>query len=317
MPARIALIGYGKIAPKHLEALRAAGAEVVASCNRSEANREKARTEGRIPKTYASIGEMLEHEKPDGVVSCASFFEVYRTALEVLPIGIPTLLEKPPGTSLAEYEELRALAARHGTPVMVGLNRRFYGVVQGAVADAGGLAAITEVDVDWSEDARHFLKRGFTPEQVARMVFGNSLHGIDLMTHLGGGLPTPQITVRRGAERFDWNMAVQGLSDRGALLSFRSTWSSPGKWRLQLCASRRRYVFAPLETCVVQQSGERAERTIAPDPRDTEFKPGFFGQARAFLDMIGSRRAPDQASLDSVEPSMRVAEVLTTHLLAT
>ena len=38
------------------------------------------------------------------------------------------------GTSLAEFDELENLAARHGTPVMVGLNRRNYTVLRNALA---------------------------------------------------------------------------------------------------------------------------------------------------------------------------------------
>ena len=138
MTARIALVGYGRIAPKHLEALRAIGADVVASCNRSAEGRQKAATEGKIPQTFDRLDTMLKEARPDAVICAASFFEVFGVASLLIPTGVPLLLEKPPGTSLAEFDALRELAKQHHTPVMVGVNRRHYSVVNKAVADAGG-----------------------------------------------------------------------------------------------------------------------------------------------------------------------------------
>ncbi|MBT6434016.1 MAG: hypothetical protein HOK28_13030, partial [Deltaproteobacteria bacterium] len=45
---RIGIVGYGNIARKHIEVFRALGCEIAASCNRSEAGRERAQQEGQI-----------------------------------------------------------------------------------------------------------------------------------------------------------------------------------------------------------------------------------------------------------------------------
>ena len=97
---RLALVGYGRITPKHLEVFRAQGAEFVACCNRSAANRQKAESEGGIPRTYADIEAMLKAERPDGVVCCVSPDQMALAGGKIFPFGIPTLLEKPPGVSL-------------------------------------------------------------------------------------------------------------------------------------------------------------------------------------------------------------------------
>ena len=75
---------------------------MTASCNRSEANRHLAHEEGAIQRTYASISEMLEKERPHGVVCCPSYDSMFEVASEILPFGIPTFLEKPPGLSLQQ-----------------------------------------------------------------------------------------------------------------------------------------------------------------------------------------------------------------------
>ena len=98
---RLALIGYGRIAPRHLEVFRALECEIVASCNRSERGRQKATSEGGIPRTYPDAAAMLDKERPDGVICCASADQMINAAGKILPFGIPTFLEKPPGISLA------------------------------------------------------------------------------------------------------------------------------------------------------------------------------------------------------------------------
>jgi predicted dehydrogenase len=239
---------------------------------------------------------------------------VFPVARTLLATGLPVLLEKPPGTTLAEFTELRSIADKYGTPVLIGVNRRHYTVLNRALEDAGGSLAVTHVDVDWSEDAAHMLGRGFSAAQVGRMAFANSLHGIDLITYLAGRIPEPQVMVRKGTTPFDWSMGFQGVSERGTTVSFRSTWSSPGRWRLQFCSLGRRYVFAPLETCTVLQSGVKEERAIIPAPEDTTAKAGFTAQARAFIEMISTRKAPARCDFAAVAPSMELADRLTRAL---
>jgi predicted dehydrogenase len=310
---RLAYVGYGKIAPKHLEVFRALGASFVASANRSESGRARARDEGGISNTYASISEMLERERPDGILCCPSFSHVYEAMKEALPFGIPTLVEKPPGTSVEQLRDLDALAQHFRVPVMVGLNRRHYSVLARAIQDAGGLEAITTVLVEWSEDPQHVLRR-FTREEVERWIFGNTLHGLDMMTEVAGPIDQPQVIARHLGDPFRWLMVFQGLSRRGALVSFHSTWDSPGKWRFTFASRGRRYVFAPLETCTVLEAGGTT-REIEPSEEDRRFKAGFYAQAKAFLETIRRREAPLSLSLSSALPAMELAERLTEAVL--
>jgi predicted dehydrogenase len=308
---RLALVGYGRIAPKHLEAFRAQGAEFVACCNRSPEGRQKAESEGGIPRSYARIDEMLDRERPQGVVCCASMPHIYEAALEILGRGIPTLLEKPPGTSLDEYQGLCALAEVSGTPVMVALNRRHYSVVRKAIDDAGGFQAITAVSVEWSEDPRQLVDRISDPQEISRMVLANTLHGLDLITFLAGAVDEPSVIGLDLGQPGRWIMALQGVSQRGALVTFNSTRDSPGRWRLSFSAAGRRYVFAPLETCQVSEFGIKETRAIEPDAVDAQFKPGFYRQAHTFLQMIETREVPELHGLESAGMAMVLAERLT------
>lgn len=312
MTPRLALVGYGRIAPKHLEVFRALGAIVDACCNRSEGGREKAVGEGGIKRVYRTIPELIEGEKPDGIICCAGFSGIFGAAREIVPYRLPVLVEKPPGLSLQELRTLEALAVTHGTPVMVGLNRRHYSVLKRALQDAGGLEHVTAVFVEWSEDPQSALKR-FTRSEVARFVVANSLHGLDLLTTLAGPIDEPVIHARDLGEPFRWITTLQGLSRRGVIGAFQSTWDSPGPWRVSVCAPGRRYVLAPLESCRVIERG-RDDRVIEPSAEDRCFKAGFYDQAKAFLEVVRTGTVPLSLGLASAVPAMSLAEKLTAAL---
>jgi predicted dehydrogenase len=309
---RLGLVGYGKIAPKHIEALRAHGAEFVAAANRSAAGREKAKTE--IPRVYESAEELVDREQPDGVVVTASCESIFGIAKALIPTRTPLLLEKPPGLSLAELDELRSLARTHETSVMVGLNRRHYSVIRRALADAAG--EITAVWIDWSEDPVELLARGLSTEILRRHIFRNSLHGLDLLAHLAGPVDDPQISARSLGDPLRWIMSLQGISTKGTLASFRSTWDAPGRWRVVMTSRGKTYTFAPLESCTVSERGVKTERAIEPDEADRKFKPGFFDQSRAFLELIKTGRAAGACTLDDARPGMALAQALTDACLS-
>jgi predicted dehydrogenase len=189
-------------------------------------------------------------------------------------------------------------------------------VLRKALEDAGGFGALTGVFVDWSEQPKSFLNRGFSRDAVERLIFANSLHALDLITHLAGAVPYPLVQVQDLGEPLRWNMALTGLSERGILVNFTSTWDSPARWRMSLTSPGRRYTLAPLETCSVLEQGSWQERIIDPDPVDSEFKPGFHRQALAFLALVRGRTSPEGPSLESLRPGMRLADALTEALLS-
>jgi predicted dehydrogenase len=308
---RIGIVGYGNIARKHIEVFRALGCEIAASCNRSEAGRERAQQEGQILAVYSDIDKMLQDANLDGVLCCASFTQLYETACKIIPTQTPVLIEKPPGLSMVELAKLESLATEYNTPVMVGMNRRHYSVVERAVEDMGGLDAVTSVSVQWSEDYRRFLERGYSLEEASKLIFANSLHGLDLLTYFAGHFEAPQALVKKFSEPLGVTMSLSGISDRGVLGHFNSTWNSPGRWRLDVCTNDRRYIFAPLESCRVQEVGVKGERIIEPAERDTLYKAGFFKQAELFCELVRTREDNSRVNLASTKPPMHLAGVLT------
>src|SRR5207245_2416823 len=99
-------------------------------------DRERARRfcrEYGFQAAYSSIEELLDAVKPDAVVSVLPPEKTAEVGGELLRRGIPCVLEKPPGTSLAEATCLAELAAQTGIPHMVSMNRRFSPYLQRAI----------------------------------------------------------------------------------------------------------------------------------------------------------------------------------------
>ena len=176
-------------------------------------------------------------------------------------------------------------------PQMVGLNRRHYSVIGRAGRSgrprrrAGGV---------------HRLVRGpgasaaqgiYRPADFAAWVFSNSIHGLDLLTYLGGPDRRSPNYGHGGRRKFNWYMALAGRSEQGVLGSFRSSWGSPGRWRLNVCTPDRRYVFAPLETCEVQERGAGEPRQILPDEFDAQLQARLLSTSAIVSENDRRRRA--------------------------
>lgn len=313
---RICLIGYGNIARKHIEVLRALGAEIVASCNRSEKGNTAARGEGNIPTTYTNYMEMVEKEKPDAILNCVSIMEVGNVTKELMPLGIPMLIEKPAGISVAQVKELIALQEKYGTPIQVALNRRHYSIFNKAVKSLGGTKNIDMISVEWSErPVRARDEKGYSDKMVEAMLIGYSIHGLDLLNYYSGGIKEfHPVTSSRKGEYYHWNMAFTGVSEQGVITNFSNSWGSPVPWRVVMYSKGRRLEFAPLETCRVYTDGQKEVGTITADEHDETYKAGFYKQAEHFFELLKTGKASPKYDLKSSLRSTEIAETLLNKL---
>lgn len=99
--------------------------QLVAACDlNTERAAEFCQTFGFL-RAYTDMIQMLETEKPDACVCIMPMSNIVEKGIELLERGIPCVIEKPLGTSLAEIERLNTVAQETQTPHMVSVNRRF------------------------------------------------------------------------------------------------------------------------------------------------------------------------------------------------
>ncbi|MBZ5875562.1 Gfo/Idh/MocA family protein [Chromohalobacter israelensis] len=149
-PTSIAIVGFGKIArDQHVPALRdnaAFSLDAVASRNAS--------LEGVAH--FRDIQTLLD-ERPDiqAVSLCAPPQVRYRQACAAIAAGKHVMLEKPPGATLSEVEDLRAQAERAGVTLFATWHSRYAAAVAQA-RDRLRERHVTAVDVQWKEDVRRW-----------------------------------------------------------------------------------------------------------------------------------------------------------------
>lgn len=76
-------------------------------------------------RTYTDLALMLEEERLDALLAITPLPLTEKIVAELLPAGIPLLIEKPPGTTPQAARRLLALARECRTPHMISFNRRF------------------------------------------------------------------------------------------------------------------------------------------------------------------------------------------------
>ncbi|GAB4000221.1 hypothetical protein GCM10029992_31450 [Glycomyces albus] len=124
---RAAVIGTGGIAGAHATALAALPDRVelaaVADVDRSRAAEFAERF--AIPGVYGDAESLFAAEALDLVHICTPPRSHAPLAIAAMRAGVPALVEKPTALSLAEMDELAAVRAETGVPVMTVFQHRF------------------------------------------------------------------------------------------------------------------------------------------------------------------------------------------------
>ncbi|WP_308921211.1 Gfo/Idh/MocA family protein [Janthinobacterium sp. J1-1] len=151
MPAiKLGIVGVGKIATdQHLPAIAANGDfQLLASASRNA-------TIPGLPG-FTSIDEMLA-QQPDieAVALCMPPQHRYQAARAALLAGKHVFMEKPPGATLSEVEDLDQLARSKGVTLFASWHSRHAPAVQVIKAFLAKHAP-RQVQVIWKEDVRHW-----------------------------------------------------------------------------------------------------------------------------------------------------------------
>jgi D-galactose 1-dehydrogenase len=150
VPVKVAVIGLGKIAhDQHLPAIaRSPDFQLVAAAS-------PAGSAPGVPN-FATIGALLDSGIAlDAVVMCQPPQQRFQAAALALRAGKHVLLEKPPGASTSEVEQLRQIADRSDRTLFAAWHSRYATAVAPALQWLRG-RTIGSVQVQWREDVRQW-----------------------------------------------------------------------------------------------------------------------------------------------------------------
>lgn len=283
----VAVWGYGRVAQHHAACLRALGLDWVA-VTRDPRNARRAERDG-ASATHADLDACFGASPPDAIVSCLPVLHVADGVHEAVRHGVPVLTEKPVGLSPSKADAAARAADDAGCPVMVGLNRRFYSVVEEA-RERITRDGLLGIGAEGPDRMRRVIAAGVHPEKVLdRWLFANVIHVLDLVRFLGGE-PTDVHSLRsEGPAPFSPSYASTFRLPDGALGHYSGFMASPGSWGVDVYQDGRRIRLRPLEEGAVEDEDGGVEQ-LPVSAEDVDFKPGFMAQMRHFIDGLGKRR---------------------------
>lgn len=182
-PIKLAIVGVGKIVrDQHLPAVAGnADYQLVAAASRN----------GVVDgiDNYKSIEEMLKGQPEiDAVSLCMPPQFRYEAALAALQAGKHVFLEKPPGATISEVEDLKRIAAARGVSLFASWHSRYAPAVEEAKAFLAA-SPVRSMTVTWKEDVRHWHpNQAWIWEPGGLGVFDPGINALSIVTHI---LPKP------------------------------------------------------------------------------------------------------------------------------
>jgi myo-inositol 2-dehydrogenase/D-chiro-inositol 1-dehydrogenase len=136
-------------------------------------------------RAYADLGEMLRVEEPDACIAVTPIPVTVEIAAQVIQAGLPLLMEKPPGATLAEARQLVELVERHDVRAMVSVNRRFD-------------PALCAARAWWGERPISYVRGRIVRINRAEpeFAYGTAIHPLDAMRAIAGDVASYRVQVQ-------------------------------------------------------------------------------------------------------------------------
>src|SRR5450755_3841257 len=145
---------------------------------------------------YQNVDDMLRQENLDGCIAVVPPENISALGVKLLTKGIPSVVEKPLGASLAEAQALRDSAIATKTANMVSVNRRFMPTLNRAIEWGRHAGPLRYVRCTMARHARS------EPE----FLWATAVHAVDTLRFLAGQVTTFEIhSLAAGKEITPWH----------------------------------------------------------------------------------------------------------------
>lgn len=282
------IIGTGTIALEYAKILNRLGREYIA-VGRSGKKANDFIEAGAKDVIFGGIDNFIATSPaiPQKAIVATNVEQLADVTMSLLNFGVKNVLvEKPGFCNPEELNSVVQLAQAKKAHVFLAYNRRFYSSVLAAekiIKEDGGVTSFNFEFTEWS----HLIEKlNYSHTVFKNWFFANSTHVIDLAFFLGG---KPKDISCFSTGELTWHKPVAfsgaGITDKGALFSYQANWNAPGRWVVEVLTTKHRLYFKPMESLQIQEKGSVAVNPVEIDNHlDTEFKPGFYLQTKAFVE---------------------------------
>ena len=253
---RLAIAGAGLVGRAHWKRMLASSACELAAFADPYPSTAALAAEAGVP-LYPALEAMLAAERLDGVVLATPNGLHVSGALACLAAGVPALVEKPVGDSLAEAAQLAEAAEAAGVPMLVGHHRRHSAILEAAcntIASGrlGKLVAVTASATFHKPD--DYFDADWRRQKGGGPILINLVHDIDNLRALVGEIVEVQAfgsNAVRGFEVED-TVAINLRFANGALGTFMlsDAAASPRSWE-QSSGENATFDHHPDQDCYV------------------------------------------------------------------
>lgn len=233
--ARIAVVGAGLIGQRHVKHV-AAHAGLVAIVDPSPAAKEVASTY-QVP--LMELDELLQSEKPDGVVIATPNQLHEQQALKCIAAGVAVLIEKPITSDVAAAQKIVDAAEKAIVPVLVGHHRRYNPRIKLArkIIDDGHIGDLVAAHTScWLYKPDDYFDVSWRREPGAGPVFINLIHDVDLLRFFCGDVTSVQAMesnkVRGNAVEDTCVILLKFASGALGTVTVSDTIAAPWSWEL-------------------------------------------------------------------------------------
>ncbi|MCC8394608.1 Gfo/Idh/MocA family oxidoreductase [Paraburkholderia sp. MMS20-SJTR3] len=254
---RIAVAGAGYIGRAHMAVAQGSDTCTLAAIVDPSPAAVAIANEARVP-LYRTLDELLERDRPDGVILATPNQLHVEHASRCLAARVPTLLEKPIAPSVDEAELLVAEARRSGVPLLIGHHRAHSPIMARArqLIDEGRLGKLVAVmgSAVFFKPDEYFADADWRRQPGGGPILLNMIHEVHNLRMLCGEIVAVQAIASHATRGFavEDTVAINLRFASGALGSFMlsDTAASARSWE-QTARENHAYPTYPDEDCYV------------------------------------------------------------------
>jgi predicted dehydrogenase len=254
---RIAVAGAGYIGRAHMAVAQQSGTCSLSAIVDPSPAAQAIATQTSVP-LYRTLDELLERDRPDGVILATPNQLHVEHALTCLAAGVPTLLEKPIASTVDEAQTLVAEAERCGVPLLIGHHRAHSPIMARAkqLIDEGRLGKLVAVmgSAVFFKPDEYYADAPWRREPGGGPILLNMIHEVHNLRMLCGDIVAVQAFSSHATRGFpvEDTVAINLRFASGALGSFMlsDTAASARSWE-QTSQENKAYPSYPDEDCYV------------------------------------------------------------------
>lgn len=245
---RIAVVGAGQFGRRHIETVRKEP-----MCQLAAVADPVQGADFGVPR-YALYTEMLDKEKPDGVIVATPNALHVPVGLACVERGIPMLVEKPVAETVESSRRLVDAAEKARVPLLVGHHRRHNPLIEKAreVVQGGRIGRLAAVAALWLlQKPADYFDVAWRREAGGGPLLINLIHDIDDLRYICGEIAEVRAITANAARGFpvEDSAAVTLRFANGAVGSATVSDAVPAPWSWELASGENPVYPQQPENC--------------------------------------------------------------------